>query len=145
MRNPALPLIALFILALAPACTDEKGGDAKLEEKTTDKATGPQVSVKADKTHAVQPGDIITLTVTVTNFTLDPSKIGQANEANIGHYRVYLDKASVADSGDGSIKVNVPSDITDGSHRLHVVLHNNDRTPLTPPVEAGVWLIVYRL
>ena len=108
-----------------------------------------QISVSADKTHAVQPGDELTVTVKVTGFTLDAARIGQSNEGGVGHYRVYLDDASgdafLAESGNREVKVIVPQDITDGSHELRVVLYNNDRTPVPGMTEGAVTLIVYRL
>lgn len=142
------------VLALTSACSEEKTADNQAEEKSSETTSinatdGPGVDVSADKTHAVQPGDEITLTITVSKFTLDASKIGKPNEANVGHYRVYLDGASgdnfLADSGADTVKVKVPDDVTDGSHQLRVVLHNNDRSPVAPAVQGDVWLIVYRL
>lgn len=142
------------MLALTSACSGEKAadnqpGDKSPETTSTNVAEGPAVSVSADKTHAVQPGDEITLTVTVNKFTLDTSKIGKPNEPNVGHYRVYLDDASgdnfLADSAADTVKVKIPDVITDGSHQLRVVLHNNDRSPVTPAAQGDVWLIVYRL
>lgn len=105
--------------------------------------------VEADKTHAVQPEDQITLTISVSDFRLSPEGIGGANEDGVGHYRVYLDNASgddylVAAAG-ATAKVTIPADISDGSHDLRVVLLNNDKSPLQPPVESSVLLIVYRL
>lgn len=155
-RSKIVPPLVLLagVLALASACSGEKAADNQSEEKSpetisTSAPEGPEVSVSADKTHAVQPGDEITLTIIVNKFTLDASKIGKPNEVNVGHYRVYLDNASgdnfLADSGAGTVKVKVPDDITDGSHQLRVVLHNNDRTPVAPAVQGDVWLIVYRL
>ena len=41
--------------------------------------------------------------------------------------------------------MTIPADISDGSHDLRVVLHNNDKSPVQPPVESSVLLIVYRL
>ena len=148
-----LVLLAAMLM-LASACSGEKAADNQAggesaETTFTNVAHGPEVSVSADKTHAVQPGDEITLTVTVNKFTLDASKIGKSNEADVGHYRVYLDDASgdnfLADSGADTVKVKVPDEITDGSHQLRVVLHNNDRSPVTPAAQGDVWLIVYRL
>ena len=145
---------ALLLLA---ACSSEedanKAEPAKQSTQSTQAAAGATstvgLSVKADKTHAVQPGDEITLTISVTDFRLAPDSIGAANEKGAGHYRVYLDDAS----GDGYLavgaeavgKVTIPDDISDGSHDLRVVLHNNDKSPLEPPVEGSVLLIVYRL
>ncbi len=147
-------MLLAAVLVLASACSGDKGADSQPEaespEPTSANTTaGPEVSVSADKTHAVQPGDEITLTITVNKFTLDASKIGKPNEPDVGHYRVYLDNASgddfLADSGANTVKVKVPNDITDGSHQLRVVLHNNDRSPVTPAAQGDVWLIVYRL
>jgi hypothetical protein len=139
-------------LALLVGCAEEDqaataGG--KTEAQAAPPAGGPTLIVKADKTHAVQPKDEITLTISTTEFELDSSKIGQANESGVGHYRVYLDGASgedyLAAGADTTTKVTVPEDITDGSHDLRVVLHGNDARPLSPPVQAEVLLIVYRL
>ncbi len=116
--------------------------------KTVDSITAA-VKVSADKTHAVQPNDIITLTIAVEGFELDPSAVGRQNMPGRGHFRVYLNEAGgddfLAEGASTTIQVVVPEDITDGSHELRVVLLNNDNTPLDPPVEGGVLLIVYRL
>lgn len=142
------------ILALAGGCDGEQPDENQAGGTSPDTASvegqdGPEVSITADKMHAVQPGDEITVTVTVEKFTLDPAKIGQPNEAGVGHYRVYLDDTSgdnfLAESAAGTIKVTIPETITDGSHQLRVVLLNNDRTPLSPAAQGEVWLIVYRL
>lgn len=147
-------VLLVVMLTLTSACSGEKAANNQSEEKSpettsTNVADGPEVSVSADKIHAVQPGDEITLTITVNKFTLDASKIGKPNEANVGHYRVFLDDASgnnfLADSTSGTVKVKIPDKITDGSHQLRVVLHNNDRSPVTPAAQGDVWLIVYRL
>lgn len=145
-------------IAFVAACTSEEepgkaaksgtGGQAPAAASTA-AASGASVSVKADKTHAVQPEDQITLTVSVSDFRLSPEAIGGANEEGVGHYRVYLDDASGDDylvsGADATTKVTIPADISDGSHDLRVVLRNNDKSPLEPPVEGSVLLIVYRL
>ncbi len=166
MRIATLVLASVLGLALASGCGDqeeaepEKAAAQPAEEKTpetqpTDQSAAepaaerPKIAVSADKTHAVQPGDQITVSVTVSNFRLDPNAIGQANKPAIGHYRVYLNKTGgddfLAEGAAPNIKITLPSDITDGSHELIVALYNNDRTPVNPPVDAGVLLIVYRL
>jgi len=110
---------------------------------------GAALSVKADKTHAVQPQDEITLTISVTEFRLAADSIGAANQDGVGHYRIYLDDASGDDylvaRAEPVTKVTIPADINDGSHDLRVVLHNNDKSPVQPAVEGSVLLIVYRL
>lgn len=145
-------------IALLTACTseDESGQAAKGNKGAQPAASEPTaaapragVSVTADKTHAVQPEDQITLTVSVTDFRLSPEGIGGANEEGVGHYRVYLDNASgddyLAASAEPTTKVTIPAEISDGSHDLRVVLHNNDESPVEPTVEGSVLLIVYRL
>jgi len=130
------------------AATDETG-----QQSATDKQaaapSGPSLIVKADKTHAVQPHDEITLTISVEDFTLDASGGGSADQTGVGHYRVYLDEASGDDylaMGDSpTAKVTIPGDVTDGSHDLRVVLHTNDGSPVEPSAQASVLLIVYRL
>ena len=143
-------LAVCFVLLVGCADKDQAAtAEQKTEAQAAPQGGGPTLSVEADKTHAVQPKDEITLTISVTGFKLDSSKMGQANEPGVGHYRIYLDEASGADylaaGADTSTKVTVPGDITDGSHDLRVVLYGNDARPLSPLVQAGVLLIVYRL
>ena len=147
--------IAIFsaILLSLSACSGEDSADKqKRSNKASEQAPasrGAGISVKADKTHAVQPGDEITLTIALTDFRLAPASSGAANEAGVGHYRIYLDDASgdgyLAVGAETTTRVTIPADINDGSHDLRVVLVNNDESPLNPPVEASVLLIVYRL
>ena len=154
VKTLSIASVAACALLLA-ACSGEDDGDKSAQPEqpakpaATASAGGAAVSVKADKTHAVQPGDEITLTIEVTGFRLAPGSIGGENEAGAGHYRVYLDDASgddyLAVGAEGSAKVVIPADISDGSHDLRVVLHGNDRQPLEPAAEGSVLLIVYRL
>lgn len=149
--------VSALILVLVSGCADEEEAaeaeDATIQQADQASAAArgdlPRITVSADKTHAVQPEDEITVSVSVEGFTLDESRIGQESEAGVGFYRIYLDEADgddyLAEGAAASKKVNLPSDITDGSHELRVVLYNNDKTPFTPAVEGRVLLIVYRL
>ena len=106
------------------------------------------ISVTADKTHAVQPDDEINIEVTVEGFELDGAKLGAAAEPGAGHYHVYLGSADgepLLVSADATDVVKVPADVTDGTHTMRIQLRNHDHTPLEPPVEATVRLIIYRL
>jgi ABC-type enterochelin transport system substrate-binding protein len=151
----ALTAIVSAVVLLLVACSGEDDGskarqaDATTQTPAAAIAGGAGLSVKADKTHAVQPKDEITLTISVTDFRLAPDSIGTANQDGVGHYRVYLDDASgddyLAVGAESTTKVTVPADINDGSHDLRVVLHNNDKSPLEPVVQGSVLLIVYRL
>lgn len=153
VKAAPIVIVGAFALLLA-ACSGEdddsratKGNTAAAPPAT--QAGGASLSVKADKTHAVQPNDLITLTIDVQDFRLAPDSIGAANQPGVGHYRVYLDDASgddfLAEGADPTVKVTIPDDINDGSHDLRVVLHNNDKSPLEPAAEGSVLLIVYRL
>lgn len=157
MRKTLLIISSVAIIALLFACSDEnEAASPKAPPATQDSGASvtpqggaPIITVGADKTHAVQPGDAITVSVAVSGFGLDESKIGQSNEPGVGHYRIYLDEARsddyLAAGAAPSSKIIVPESITDGTHELRVVLYNNDRTPLSPAVEGSVLLIVYRL
>ena len=149
VKTALMTILGAAVLMLA-ACSDEGGKQQAKSEAPAAAATGgARLSVKADKTHAVQPSDEITLTISVTDFRLAPDSIGAANQDGVGHYRVYLDNASgddyLAAGADPTAKVTIPADISDGSHDLRVILHNNDKSPLDPAVEGSVLLIVYRL
>jgi ABC-type enterochelin transport system substrate-binding protein len=150
----ALTAIVSAVALMVVACSDEDDGSKAKQadaatQTTAAAAAGAGVSVKADKTHAVQPNDEITLTISVMDFRLAPDSIGAANQDGVGHYRVYLDDASgddyIAVGAESTTKVTIPADITDGSHDLRIVLHNNDKSPLQPAVQGSVLLIVYRL
>lgn len=153
MVKTALIVLLLPAALMLAACSGEddagKSGQADTATQPVASAGGAALSVKADKTHAVQPNDEITLTISVTDFKLAPDGIGAANQDGTGHYRIYLDSASgenyLAAGADATTKVTIPADISDGSHDLRVVLHNNDKSPLEPAVEGSVLLIVYRL
>lgn len=155
LRPVILPVL-LSALCLLGGCSEDGGdGQAAATPPAANApagpapAGGPTVQVAADKTHAVQPGDVITLTVSVTDFALDAAAMGSARAPGRGHFRVYLDDASgdafLAESADANLKVKIPEDVTDGSHDLRVMLYNNDRTPFEPDTRASVLLIVYRL
>ncbi len=141
---------AVLMLLVACSSEDEAGKTEQAAQPSSTVATGgAALSVKADKTHAVQPQDEITLTISVTEFRLAADSIGGANRDGVGHYRIYLDDASGDDylvaRAEPVTKVTIPADINDGSHDLRVVLHNNDKSPVQPAVEGRVLLIVYRL
>jgi len=157
MAKAASILASTIFFALISGCADEDEAKSEkaepaqqaVEEPAASGSERPQVSVNADKTHAVQPGDEITVSISVSGFRLDPDRIGKANEPGVGHYRIYLNQVGgedfLAEGAAPSIKITLPSDITDGSHELIVALYNNDRTPVSPALDAGVLLIVYRL
>ena len=136
-------------LALAlPGCGEGPEDRAPPEGSAAPPSNPVTVVVTADKTHAVQPGDLISLGIEVEGFALDADKVGAANEAGIGHYHVFLGSTAgepLLVGAAGQAAVTVPEDVNDGTHSLRVSLRNNDHTPLDPPVEGIVRLIVYRL
>ena len=129
MRKNVITLLTVIALAILVSCgKDSEEAQAPEQKQDAAEATpsGPIVMVSADKTHAVQPGDEITLTIEVSGFTLDPAKMDQANEDGVGHYRIYLDSASgedyLAQGAENTVKVTIPETITDGSHDLRGVI-----------------------
>ena len=136
----------------APADSAGAGESATAAEEQKDSgaasAIAIAISVTADKTHAVQPSDEIRIEVRVEGFVLDGAKIGADAQPGTGHYHVYLgspDGEPLLVSADASAVVKVPADVTDGTHTLRIQLRNHDHSPLDPPVETGVRLIIYRL
>ena len=152
-------LAGVAVLAVATGCSDDDrspesandDGSAKASAATPEAgaATAPiTLAVTADKTHAVQPGDVIRITVSVTGFMLDAERMGAGAAPGSGHYHVYLgdpEGEPLLVSAEESAGVEVPADVTDGTHSLRVQLRNHDHSPLDPPVETKVRLIIYRL
>ena len=130
--------------ASATAAEDRAAG-----EKTDGGAANPiAITVTADKTHAVQPNDEIRIEVSVEGFVLDGAGIGTDAQSGAGHYHVYLGSAGgepLLVAAASNAVVTVPADVTDGTHTLRVQLRNHDHSPLDPPVETTVRLIIYRL
>ena len=150
-------LVGATVLAVATGCSD---GDSSAESEAAGSSAQAPASeageasaaitlkVTADKTHAVQPGDEISITVSVTGFELDGTKVGTGAVPGSGHYHAYLGDAQgepLLVSAEASAIVKVPADVTDGTHSLRVQLRNHDHSPLDPPVETTVRLIIYRL
>ena len=138
----------------SPASTDAEGPATRAQDNAAGESsdTGAEppitITVTADKTHAVQPGDEIRIEASVEGFVLDAEKIGADAQPGAGHYHVYLggaDGEPLLVSADPSAVVKVPADVTDGTHTLRVQLRNHDHSPLDPPAEATVRLIIYRL
>ena len=150
-------LVGAAVLAVTTGCGDDDSSAESEAAGSSAQAPAPETSeaaaaitleVTADKTHAVQPGDEIHITVSVTGFALDGTKVGAEVAPGSGHYHVYLGDAQgepLLVSAEGSAIVKVPADVTDGTHSLRVQLRNHDHSPLDPPVEATVRLIIYRL
>jgi len=142
-RSIRLALACLAAAALMAGCSEEAPeADAtaaadSAESGAAQGAGAPRLEVSADKTHAVQPGDDITVTVE-----------GSSPAPSGARYRAYLDDADgddfLAASADPTFQVSVPEGLTDGSHKLRVVLYDGD-APVEPRTEGSVWLIVYRL
>ena len=107
-----------------------------------------EIAVTADKTDAYSRATRSRIEVTVEGFVLDGTKIGADAQPGAGHYHVHLgspDGEPLLVSAAASAVVKVPADVTDGTHTLRIQLRNHDHSPLDPPVEATVRLIIYRL
>ena len=84
----------------------------------------------------IAPGGTFVLSVTVDNFTLVPPVGGAPNEADRGHYHVYLDNLPnyLASDSASQRNVTVASVIELGDHRIKVQLANHDHTDREPAV-----------
>jgi hypothetical protein len=113
---------------------------------TVKTASGPSLTETLDKTSGLNPGDVVTVGVTVTGFKLDGTKVGKSNEQNVGHYHLYWDDDSGASyltvGVDPQVKATIPADASPGTHFIAVELFNNDHTPLSPPVKSVAGLEV---
>ena len=152
-------LAGLIVLATIAGCDEEastpESADTKnstdsssVAPKASDAGAALTLEVTADKSHAVQPGDEIRITVSVEGFILDGASMGAEAVPGSGHYHVYLGSSEgkpLLVSADASASVHVPGDVTDGTHSLRIQLRNHDHSPLDPPVETTVRLIIYRL
>ena len=150
-------LVGAAVLAVSTGCSDDDssaesaaaGSSAQAPASEAGEAAAAiTLEVTADKIHAVQPGDEIRITVSLTGFALDGTKVGTGAVSGSGHYHVYLGDAQgepLLVSAEGSAIVKVPADVTDGTHSLRIQLRNHDHSLLDPPVETTVRLIIYRL
>ena len=150
-------LVGAAVLAVTTGCSDDDssaesaaaGSSAQAPaSEASEAAAAITLEVTADKTHAVQPSDEIHITVSVTGFALDGTKVGAGAVPGSGHYHAYLGDTQgepLLVSAEGSAILKVPADVTDGTHSLRVQLRNHDHSPLDPPVETTVRLIIYRL
>ena len=92
-------LVGAAVLAVTTGCSDDDssaestaaGSSAQAPASEANEAAASiTLEVTADKTHAVQPGDEIRITVSVTGFALDGTKVGAETVPGSGHYHVYL-------------------------------------------------------
>lgn len=110
----------------------------------------PSISIDSPGSRAILPSGPIGITVVVSNFSLvEPA--GQANAANTGHIRYFIDTippssgAVPAPPGnyiDSSQKGYTWNNVNPGLHTFSVELLNNDNSPLVPPAIANVQLTV---
>ena len=131
------------------AGTGEPAADGTAEgERGDDAPSAISLGVTADKTHAVQPGDEIASrwtsrgsSSTAGRSVREPSP-GPATTTSISAIRT---GSRCSSRPRPSAVVKVPDDVTDGTHALRIRLRHHDHSPLDPPVEAEVRLIIYRL
>jgi len=93
----------------------------------------------------VQAGGALDINMVVTNFQFDlDNEFGATNVPGTGHARIYLDDATgddhLADAINSHVELTLPEDLSDGDHWIHVVLTENDGTPLSPAANAKVFI-----
>jgi len=111
-------------------------------EFTVTTSTFAGVTATPDTT-TPSPGDTVTLTIAVENFTLQAA--GGTNAVGYGHYHVYFDTTSstyLAADYETTVGVAIPDSASAGAHTLIVELHNNDHSVVAPTVQDIVNLTV---
>ncbi len=97
--------------------------------------SSPTLTILSPTEGQVITGSAVTVTIQVTNFTLAPESIGGINQPDQGHWHILLDGLFLTPVGTESFNL---TGLTPGAHAIKAELHNNDHSPLTPPVEATV-------
>ncbi len=87
----------------------------------------PNIRIVAPENGLVTTDTTLALSVSVTNFTLDPLSAGLVVEPGHGHYHIYLDGA--LSSMESSLNVTL-ANLAIGPHTIRVELVNRDHTPL---------------
>jgi hypothetical protein len=95
----------------------------------------------------VSVGGTLDIEFTLTNFQLDlDNEFGATNVPGTGHVRIYLDDATgedyIVDAINTHAEIDLPADLSEGDHWIHLVLTENDGTPLVPSATAKVSVTV---
>lgn len=77
------------------------------------------------------------LMIEISGIRLDASRIGTPSRPGEGHWLLLVDDVPVA-SGD-ALQFSM-GNVPEGLHTLTVQVRNNDRSPLTPPVETSTFI-----
>jgi hypothetical protein len=92
--------------------------------------------------------------ISVQNFTLDPQHIGGKNRPGFGHYHIYADEFDPNSvfkywiNTAASLVTRVTPDqlakagVSNGTHRIYIVLANNDHTLVQPLTLASTVILV---
>lgn len=150
-------VFAVFVFSLVlVGCSDtndQANPPAKGMTSPTDSAsptTGggatPTVTITTPAQGASVAAGNVTVTVTVTNFSV-VNKLGEAAVPGEGHVHFYLDAQPPTTAGQPAITQQGTyhatatttytwPDVKAGQHTFAVQLVNNDHTPLSPPVLA---------
>ncbi len=71
----------------------------------------------------------------VSNFKMNVKAIGQTNESGRGHLNYIVDNVPLVRTAKTSIEI---AGLAPGQHKITVELNNNDRSPISPPVQVSV-------
>ena len=153
-RNPWIAAAALVTILLGAGLSGMTG-------MARPNASGPAsisvISAAGTTAHpqVVQQGGVLTITVSVQNFTLDAGHIGsRANMPGHGHYQVYVDsfdpasptKFLVQSGATTTIKISLAAlarkGISIGVHTLYVVLANNNNSLVIPLAIASTVILI---
>ncbi|MBI2578950.1 MAG: hypothetical protein HYW26_04535 [Candidatus Aenigmarchaeota archaeon] len=94
----------------------------------------PSLEMLSPKDGDVINGSAVAIKVNVTNFRLADIAANRANRDNEGHIHYYLDDREQRVPYTIVSFTNVPA----GEHSIRIELHNNDHSPLFPPVTVSI-------
>lgn len=107
--------------------------------------TPPTLIVTADKTEA-SPGGTVTLTVAATGFKFADPASGASTDGSVGYFRIYLDEKTgddfLAEGFTTPYELKLPDDITEGDHKVRVILMKSDKTTFSPEISQTITIKV---
>lgn len=120
-RTVAVALMASLIFSLLPFAV------AQAQAKT------PSLLITSPRNGSTVTGAEVQIKFKVANFKLDSKSIGRVNKAGAGHILVSVNGVETTRTASTSIKV---AGFGPGESSVTAELVNNDRSPLSPPVQV---------
>lgn len=133
-RSAILILIAVLVTSMVVAgCGGKKAEDKKTKNpvEKAEQIVNPQIKIVSPANGETLLDGNVKIEVNVLNFQL-AEMFGKGNTLGTGHIHYIIDGGAPIPSASTNMQVN----LTPGEHTVKVELHQNDHSPLDPPVEA---------